>query len=569
MATLVLSFAGLVLQAAAFLGLVAFVQASQTDWTITLFGLHIPVGGTVGGLVAFALVLLAALGLSAACQYGARLVAVRLALSYEQMSARRAAHVIATRRFGTPGADGVVPDDRTLQTLLTRGPRYLGRARIELLNAVTPLTMSLLAGAAMLYWQPLFTLALFGVLAISAPFHLLVIRAGMTSSRDLSAFARADTLAKVDVLNALRKRPIARPEDVDWIDERLSGELSQRYMDAYGIRLRVAHMSSLVSNLTMALILFVLALYFGNVMLRGDDGIAHVLLYVVALRYFLGGTSAALKTFTTINIFYVFFQRYLRDIGTRPHAPPPSAPLAETDWLALIRPAHDAAPVPDNGRVIPRPGHPVTLICTPPLNWLTLPDTICRLLGTRADQAPAIAASAAVVAADYPAVSDDLAACLSLPDDFDLDRLLADWPEFAERLQDFRAVAAAPWSAADWPALGADLKFLFALDAATRRSSVRILVIDEVALRPFRPPELVSLWERLEPYVVIIAYRSVPGRLAHLKHGELGVVRNGHLAWCGRAENFGEQREALVEVFEGAPPPEALLAETELDELDL
>ncbi len=562
-ATLVLSFVGTILQATAFVALAAYVDAAQSDWRIDLAGdLSIPVTDTVGGLLAFSLILMGALALSALCFYVARLIAIRAALSYEKISAKRAAYMLAVRRSGADGSAGPLPDDKTLQTFMTRGPRYLGRALIELLNATTPIVTAILALALLLYWEPLFTLAMLVAMGISAPFHLLVIRKGMTSGRDLTKYARKDVLAKVDILNALRKRPYPQDDDADWIDGILAAEDSRRYLTSYSIRLRIAHMSILVSSMTVAFIVFGLALYFGNVLVKQERGIGHLLLYLVALKYFLGGLSSAFKGFTTINILFVYFEQYLAIVGTQP-LQRPARPRSAAGGPADLG-------LPADGGVLPlAPNSVLTLFCNPPLSWLRLPAILGAVYGhDEARATPALAASA-IAAMDYPAVSDDLGECLNLPPDFDLDHFIEQWPFLSDRLETFRSIPTDSWRAADWPALGYDLKFIFAVAAAVRRPETRLLFLDEIGMRQLKAPEIKALLQSLNNRIVVLCYSAVPLVLTHVKSGVFGVVRDGEIVYTGRCEEFQDRRLDVIDAVEGTEPQTAVLDGPLPDELDL
>ncbi len=539
------------LQAGSFVLVAKFAEAASVEQAVTL-PLGLTIRPTAAGLLEVVAALLAGLGVAAACQYFARAVAVRAALRTERRATAEALRRIADARFTASGLPDGLDDDKTLIALVTRGPRYIGRALIEMLEALPALAAGLAATAYLGFTDPIFTLGVVVLAAFTLPAHLVVIRKGMQSGRDLVEHARADAVEKVGVLNALRRRPVVAPDESDWLDDAIAGETAQRHMRAYSLRLRVSHLSLAVSNVAAALVVAGLVFYFGRSLLEPGStshaGISGLLVYLIALKMMMGGLGSVVKAFTSINIFYVFFDRNLAllnlpalpDRAAPDPAPPHPAPPAAHPERAPTDGRHAPSPI------WPGPGEVLVVVARPAVTLLNVAGLWRALLRCSDEHAAGLVAATGFVSGAFADVADEPARCFALPAGFSTDAFVRRWPVFARRVKPLRDIELGRRPGPPTNPAGPAARFVLSLAAVLARPECRLVLVDGPLLAGLKPAEVQALWDALADRTVVLVFASPLKRWSFARHGPVvGYVR-GQVVFAGRTERVAAELPALA-----------------------
>jgi len=319
-----LGVAGQLLMIAAIASAVLFVQAVQQGGTIDLSrrvpglefttGISVDAESSLATLIAVIGVLFTVVVVSALFQWWSRALGAHIVRRYEDDCTRRALHRLGEALARTPAAERDATADRALKRsllkLVTRDTRYCGRVANEAVLAATPALTAVGAVAVLLWlgWVPL--VVLFAVILAVSPLYVRVNRRGMQAMIQLQTRARADALAKSEVIRQALESPRAPATE----DEAPDDPQTKLYLDAYETRLKMAHASLLVGNILFAAALCAILLFYGLFHGRGIG--PGVVLYLIGLQYLMFSLRSIGKHVTNISVYHPSFSRYVQFMRT-------------------------------------------------------------------------------------------------------------------------------------------------------------------------------------------------------------------------------------------------------------
>lgn len=272
----------------------------------------------VGGL---ALILLLA---SAAMLFVARTRAIGIAREYEEYCSRRAFSVYSR----SPTSAGALADGdrRGLLRLVQGDARVLGRVLRLLLLGMHPTVTAAVALGALYVIDPVLSTAVLALLTVSAVFLARVNVRGAAYSLALEAAAPDAAKEKRSILERLEDSPGAIASDEPMLDAAFSTGATKRALDAYQGRLSIIENGTLVHRMFGAVALVGVLLVQGRSVLVSGENWGSLIVYLVALRYFVLGSVQSARLVTSVNRFYPQVHRYVdfvRAAQSRPREPLP------------------------------------------------------------------------------------------------------------------------------------------------------------------------------------------------------------------------------------------------------
>jgi len=304
-------------------GAFAYVQAVQTEGPVALrdlgmgplripASLSIDPSSSPATLVALLGGVFVVLLVAALLQWSSKSVGANIVRRYEDDCTRSALNKLSEALSAS--SHRALANDRTMKRsllkLLTRDTRYCGRAANEAILAATP---ALTAAATLAFlltigWVPL--VVLMGAIILVAPLYVRVNRRGMQSMSRLEILSRRDALIKADVIKKVLESGKGPSEGAAVLDN----SNTQRYLNEYETRLKMAHASLFVGNILFAAAICTTLLFFGLFHGRGIG--ATLVIYLVGLQYLMYSLRTLGKHITNMSVYHTAFGRYVQFIRT-------------------------------------------------------------------------------------------------------------------------------------------------------------------------------------------------------------------------------------------------------------
>lgn len=243
-------------------------------------------------------------------------------------------------RFATQRVLGLVshlPDFRCPQasgglhprliTQLQRDIRYTGRILRILLRSVSAIVTAVVALVAVLLVNAALTAVVVALTAVAGYWLYRVSARGAAHSMTFERHMGGARTDRSEVIAALGSQPDPLPADAPELNlvDRVP---YRRYLDAYYGRIRSTEWSELVTLTLTAVALVVILLIEGLSILRGDSSFTALILYLVALRYFLNGVVRTGRLAVSINRFYPQARRHMLFVTEATTATQPRPPVA-------------------------------------------------------------------------------------------------------------------------------------------------------------------------------------------------------------------------------------------------
>lgn len=266
------------LEFAAFFFLIFFFQNIRE---IGARSMAFPISGTIVISIAFFLMFT----IAALCRFRANKRAASIAIKLERC---------ATYHFTPPAT--LLAESRKL---LNKSPHYLGRISLQLYRAIVPVMSGGAACMGMMYLDPALTCILTIICIASVPLYARVAIHGARSIHEIVRTAKAYTLAKQDNIKSI-DRSNAEEEAIN------SG--SDEYLRAYEKRLIIPHASLLISHISMAFCITVMAAMYFTRLHEGSFNLHHALLYLLLLRQFSACAKAMGNLFTAVGTWSPYLQ---------------------------------------------------------------------------------------------------------------------------------------------------------------------------------------------------------------------------------------------------------------------
>ena len=293
-AALTLSGASLGIQFAALAIIYYYLKAVETKTHVDLFGHTFDPQTSLPLLILAAAAILVSFGGGIILGFLGRIRALALGRYYEEFCSKRA---IALVNAGDGQKIGIA-ERRAIHS----EPRVCGRVARILIDAVLPLLFVLVATGILLFADPIVTLCLGVLVALTTP---LLYKISVRGARFTQVMERTAAPA------ALAKRDLISRSDPDFERAFKEGPL-RKNLDAYVGRRRAVEESGLVTGLLMAVALVLILAQQGSKILVTGTGLSTLALYLITLRIQLTYLTKMMRILTSVNRFYPQVARHRR-----------------------------------------------------------------------------------------------------------------------------------------------------------------------------------------------------------------------------------------------------------------
>jgi ABC-type multidrug transport system fused ATPase/permease subunit len=295
-----LQFAGLSAQVIAVTLTLGYAQRLESNTPLDIVGFEFIPQASIPLLVFVAAASGGLLLISSLMTWASQKIILNLRRGYYEFCMERLFRLLKER--GAPQqlkqTEGQV---RALFMLVRRDGLYCSRYYGALIGAIVPGVTAAAALATCIYTDWTLTIALFAALGVIGPILYRGNRqsSGLSNQVDQRAPACAKELRGqlLEGLQGADKTMVERPDSDAW-------------MDAYMGRLGAAIHSDLVVNLLMSAAISTLVAGVGYQSITSHAGWGRIVIYLVALRYFLVHLKGLARMITTMNQFYVQSSRY-------------------------------------------------------------------------------------------------------------------------------------------------------------------------------------------------------------------------------------------------------------------
>ena len=557
-----LGYLGLLAQGIALGVMVTYARAIEKGTDFNFLGRTADPRVEMWMLFTVAGVIIVLLAISAGFIYLSRLRAYDLVREYEEFCTKRIFSLLARLPSPrSPLASLNLTDRKTYQLL--RDARYSARILILLIFSFQAAVTVVIAYVGLLFINAPLSLLITGLIVLSLVFLYRVSIWGARHSIRMEKHSPGAAAEKRQILTDLKRAPAPSATVGNQVETMLASGTMKNFLDAYIGRLRQPESSKLVTNLLTAAALFSILVIEGSALLKGQDNWSTLVVYLVALRYFLNNLSVVANTYTKLNRFFPLLRthhEFIKDASAAGEDPP----VVTVDYeLRPPGPALDELPIPTLKR-----GSVVGLMLPGPLTRFSLAPLIGSLGVDPAASRELVLSSYRLCLTPGGAASPPL----SLRHAFGFDASRDDAALSADlvALLGSEKVPLLDTSASDkaLESLSDEGRSVMAVLAGIH-SDAEILVVEAWELAAVSPQVLEALRARLSSKVLVVAHRA-PGRLTgrfdevgHIISTETKVLGWAHTHWI--VEN-PERLEELLARETGAAAASAQVDELLLDE---
>ena len=458
-------------------------------------------------------------------------------------------------------------DDRTIFRIVRFDSRHNSRAMGILLTTIVPAVTLLVSVCTLFYTNVSLTWLMMVFFGIASFFQYKINIIGIRDSARLENCIRGCALEYRQIIQRQKSIAMPLPKNESWFEKMLfsSGKIRQ-YKDAYTGRLKVLETSHLVSNILFAITIFVLLLIMGSRIIFRADNWSSLIVYLIALRFFLVNIRQLSRQITHLNRFYPQIKRYFQFLNNT-KALQGNGDLRSTPYMILAeKPIENSL---KNWQL--RKGSRIGLISAVKLNRYTLAFFIHCLLGHSKQAAENALSSAWFMTSNYGNVYTSLREFLCLPSGYSWQDLRDELKEteMCDRLEQQLSgdldsyISPEKWNQAD-----ADLKVALALLGAMHSDKYWIL-LEENVLQHLPDTALKYFINRLSDRILVIV--SCPNTKTPGKYGEevIAVLSDNGVAGLGSAAWFEENRHKIFDTPKHIQQNDSYISDSDADSEDL
>lgn len=263
-------------------------------------------------LLIVAACILIALVISAFLIYYSRYHILKLGRKYEIFCSKRILAILSS------GCKIIIPKDESNHNdvyvikLAKSYSRYCNRVLQILLSIFFPAVTLCFAFTTVIYYNPVLTMVLIvpGLIYIIFLYRTNVEAARNSMQMENTAGgAGKEFRALLEIVKSALGRITGKEP---WLDNYYNTGATRKHLDAYEGRLRAVETSTFISNLFLAVCLFLVLLAMGGKTILQGQGWSELLVYVLALRFALVSLKQLTRLMTSINLFYPQFSRYFQ-----------------------------------------------------------------------------------------------------------------------------------------------------------------------------------------------------------------------------------------------------------------
>jgi len=438
LATFVMSLLATASQMA--LAFLAFRLIAQPGQPLSPFGTVLPPLAVWGGL--------AMLAMSAAIlPYLTERMIIARTLAFFRKSRHRFSEAISDRttRFAL-FLNGY--DRGSIVRLMVADCRYASLAYAGLLRSVMPLMMAIGALIVLAVLDPLWTAVLALLLS---PFLILQVRvlvSGIALNRELRASAQENARNISAFVGAISTHFVANRRGQDDLSEVFRSQVGERFLSAYGARLKLGVSLRLMSDLSMVAMIVAATV----LLLTNPDGVellAKLIVFGIVARYAAGNASTFVSGLIATVSQLPFYENYRRAEGL----------LSRFSAEQLTDPKPAAAPSATR----------IALYTPQPLSWPLIYQYLSTVRGERS--ALRFGRGAQMVDGKFLPIDRNFVTALQLPVGLDERRFVTMFPASAHRFSEYeKAVSLLTDNFHDsaWRSIPSSIKFLASARYAAR-----------------------------------------------------------------------------------------------------
>ncbi len=458
-------------------------------------------------------------------------------------------------------------DDRTIFRIVRFDARHNSRVMGILLTTVVPAVTLLVSVCTLFFTNASLTGFMMVFFGIASFFQYKINITGVRNSARMENCIRGCALEYRQIIQRLKGIAVPLPKDESWFERTIfsSGKISQ-YKDAYTGRLKVLETSHLVSNILFAITIFMLLLIMGSRIIFKADNWSSLIVYLIALRFFLVNIRQLSRQITHLNRFYPQIKRYFQFLNDTETLEGNGAPLSAHYMILPEKPIENSL---KNWQL--RKGSRLGLISAVKLNRYTLAFLIHCLLGHSKQAAENALSSVWFMTSNYGNVYTSLREFLSLPSGYSWQDLRDELKEteMCDRLgQQLSGDLDSYISPEKWNQADADLKVALALLGAVYSGKYWIL-LEENVLQHLSDAALKYFINRLSDRIVVIV--SYPNTKTPGRYGEevIAILSNGGVAGLGSAAWFEENRHKIFNTLKHIQQNDSYISDSDADSEDL
>ncbi|SFH81356.1 hypothetical protein SAMN05192551_103137 [Tindallia magadiensis] len=312
-------FLGVTMQVAALGVVLQYIRSLESGRPVSFFGYSVIAQESFGIFLSFASVSFFLLLISAWMIYYSDVQKFKLRVSFDEYCSKRAILKYSNDWLFSPELlkKERAGQDIDVSKVATGDARFYSRALFMTLNLLKPAYYFLIAVPAMLYISLGLTLILGLIISVSLFYQYKVSKNAAKQSMLLEKYnqeagvERKKLLSFID-LNVLSNTTHYRKEMENAVERTFQSKAITSRYKALEERLKGAPQSTLVSNILMAVGIFVILIIFIGQSLLYEPQWAITIAYLVAIKVALNQLSRVNRILTGINRFYPQISRYRR-----------------------------------------------------------------------------------------------------------------------------------------------------------------------------------------------------------------------------------------------------------------
>lgn len=423
-------------------------------------------------------------------------------------------------------------NDKFVARLLTKDVRYCGRAVNELLQVFTSIVPGLIAIIVLFIMEPFFTLVLLFLGLLIIPLYYLLSIKASGILKDIEKYSRQDALDKMNIFNYFNNFH-DNPTALKWSKLKLFQGSSRLYLNAYELRLKIAHKSILITNLAMAIVITVTILYFVVNYLKGNTSLNQIFLYIVLLQYIVRSNVSFGKQLTNLVVFFPSFSRYVQ--------------LMVDNKDQVYIEAEHIVELFRNDIMDFRTGERISLVFNKNLNKVNMIYLISALIDNEKNLRN-ILLSSAFINSNYEFFGDSLQLSFNLPQNFSYKEILTMYPgsnlanKFKKQVEPYIENSN---DQIRWEKIDTKLKFILSALSVSRSNS-NVVFVEERGLSLLDESERAITLELFNNKKVFIVYGVHVERVGKYGENFYASIIDDRIVTCGKVNEYEKISELYI-----------------------
>ena len=246
--TIIYDALNVLLQTGSFAGLMIYLQHLRNASSIMIMSYEIHISQNIFVTIFTSFILCLILAASGLCMYKGRTITAKLARLYEEYTLCKMYQLYVQPNLDKSFDPSFYKNKKDFQIFVARAPNYLGRIYMEVISSIVPIIAMVVSFFIMFYLEMILTTIIIFILLLSIPIYLYLNRIAYRSSEGLKENARGYGFSKTDSLNNILASPIVDKNAFEKMRKSLFSAQTKGFLDSYEIRLKITHMSLMVTK---------------------------------------------------------------------------------------------------------------------------------------------------------------------------------------------------------------------------------------------------------------------------------------------------------------------------------